>query len=639
MGYTIAPGASSSVSSPALAIAADYPRAILTGGFTKADSSASARAPVGPTWDDIPVTSPDAFARVVLGTGVGNAGSHGSEASACAALLWRALALRERNWVSRKPAYYVGACDMTSDFPSSPKPPPEPLRHAELGVPLALLEPRSVGAPAASTSTPKPVASVLFDNLAPAPKSPRPTVTVPEPTADRAARLFTNLRRPEPPFIPFKAPSMGNEAGLTVDFSSGVAHVKGGGTMSVLQSTAAPATLPPAPAPLWRDFAAAYVELQGIVHSAAVKGHAFRRLELLEMRYDLHRSLNADHELTEQKTVPHRDFYNTRKVDTHVHHSACMNQKHLLRFIKSKLRKESQTVCLRRDGTALTLADVFDSLGLTAFDLSIDTLDMHADWTTMHRFDKFNLKYSPIGQSRLREIFLKTNNEIGGRFLAEITREVFSDLEANKYTQAEYRVSIYGTKSTEWAALAKWIVNHSLASPNVRWLIQLPRLYEVYRDTKQVSNFGEMLRNFFEPLFAVTLDPSVDPDLHKLLTILAGVDLVDDESKPEPALGIKMAELPAPDEWNFATGPPYAYWCFYVSSNIAVLNHLRAARGLSQLSFRPHCGEAGDADHLVAAFLTAESINHGINLRKLPSLQYLYYLAQVGLAMSPLSNK
>ena len=26
------------------------------------------------------------------------------------------------------------------------------------------------------------------------------------------------------------------------------------------------------------------------------------------------------------KQVPHRDFYNIRKVDTHVHHSSCMNQ-------------------------------------------------------------------------------------------------------------------------------------------------------------------------------------------------------------------------------------------------------------------------------------------------------------------------
>ena len=54
--------------------------------------------------------------------------------------------------------------------------------------------------------------------------------------------------------------------------------------------------------------------------------------------------------------------------------------------------------------------------------------------------------------------------------------------------------------------------------------------------------------------------------------------------------------------------------------------------------FRPHCGEAGDTDHLTAAFLTAHSISHGILLRKVPALQYLFYLKQIGLAMSPLSN-
>lgn len=60
-----------------------------------------------------------------------------------------------------------------------------------------------------------------------------------------------------------------------------------------------------------------------------------------------------------------------------------------------------------------------------------------------------SLRYSPLGESRLREIFLKTDNMIGGRYLAEITREVFSDLEANKYNLAEYRVSIYGRKPDE----------------------------------------------------------------------------------------------------------------------------------------------------------------------------------------------
>jgi AMP deaminase len=36
--------------------------------------------------------------------------------------------------------------------------------------------------------------------------------------------------------------------------------------------------------------------------------------------------------------VPGRDFYNVRKVDTHIHHSSSMNQKQLLKFIKRKLR-------------------------------------------------------------------------------------------------------------------------------------------------------------------------------------------------------------------------------------------------------------------------------------------------------------
>ena len=49
-------------------------------------------------------------------------------------------------------------------------------------------------------------------------------------------------------------------------------------------------------------------------------------------------------------------------------------------------------------------------------------------------------------------------------------------------------------------------------------------------------------------------------------------------------------------------------------------------------------GEAGDVDHLTAAFLLTKKINHGIQLRRSPPLQYLYYLARMGIAMSPLSN-
>lgn len=393
------------------------------------------------------------------------------------------------------------------------------------------------------------------------------------------------------------------------------------------------------PTTAWGEWARDYVELLGIVASPPARTFSYRRLQLLTMRFDMHRLMNRDREASEQKAVPHRDFFNCRRVDTHVHHSACMNQKHLLRFIKSKLKKEADTVVIQRDGKALTLAQVFTSLNLTAYDLSLDVLDMHADWSVAHRFDKFNCKYNPLGQSRLREIFLKTDNLIHGRYLAELTREVFDDVESTKYSLAEYRLSIYGRGRDEWRKLAGWVVGNALASPNVRWMIQVPRLYDSMRAAGQVTTFGDMLVNIFAPLMEVTLNPQVDPTLHQFLSQVGGFDSVDDESKGEESShGHAFIDLPPPNEWSFPEQPPYAYQTYYMAANLAVLNQLRRSRGFTEFSFRPHAGEAGSPDHLAATFLTAESIAHGINLRRAPVLEYLYYLAQIGIAVAPLSN-
>lgn len=101
-------------------------------------------------------------------------------------------------------------------------------------------------------------------------------------------------------------------------------------------------------------------------------------------------------------------------------------------------------------GRGQTLMEVFESMNLTAFDLSVDTLDMHAvssahkgdlvggvawseivtpyftfllqDRNTFHRFDKFNAKYNPIGESILREIFIKTDNHIEGKYFGHIIK-------------------------------------------------------------------------------------------------------------------------------------------------------------------------------------------------------------------------
>lgn len=372
-----------------------------------------------------------------------------------------------------------------------------------------------------------------------------------------------------------------------------------------------------------------------VIAAGNIRTLCHHRLNLLEQKFNLHLMLNADREFLAQKSAPHRDFYNVRKVDTHVHHSACMNQKHLLRFIKSKLRKEPDEVVIFRDGTYLTLKEVFESLDLTGYDLNVDLLDVHADKSTFHRFDKFNLKYNPCGQSRLREIFLKQDNLIQGRFLAELTKQVFSDLVASKYQMAEYRISIYGRKQSEWDQMASWIVNNELYSENVVWLIQLPRLYNIYKEMGIVTSFQNILDNIFIPLFEVTVDPDSHPQLHVFLKQVVGLDLVDDESKPERR---PTKHMPTPAQWTNVFNPAFSYYVYYCYANLYTLNKLRELKGMTTIKFRPHSGEAGDIDHLAATFLTAHNIAHGINLRKSPVLQYLYYLAQIGLAMSPLSN-
>ncbi|XP_078454689.1 AMP deaminase 2 isoform X3 [Lampetra planeri] len=426
------------------------------------------------------------------------------------------------------------------------------------------------------------------------------------------------------PYGDYDVSEFPEDCGFTVEMRGGVAHVYDGDELVDLP---------------YGDLAAFIADmniLMAMSINGPLKSFCYRRLQFLSAKFQMHALLNEMKELSAQKRVPHRDFYNIRKVDTHIHASSCMNQKHLLRFIKRAVKRESDEVVHRDQGKEQTLKQVFEDLNLTAFDLSVDMLDVHADRNTFHRFDKFNAKYNPVGESILREIFIKTDNCIGGRYFAHIIKEVMSDLEESKYQNAELRLSIYGRERGEWEGLAKWAVTHRVYSHNVRWLIQIPRLYDVYRSRNHLESFEEMLGNIFLPLFEVSIAPQRHPELHLFLQHVTGFDSVDDESKPEE--GVFTVNSPLPGQWTQSKNPSYSYYLYYTYANITVLNHLRRERGLSTFVFRPHCGEAGPVHHLVSGFLLAENISHGLLLRKAPVLQYLYYLCQVGIAMSPLSN-
>ncbi len=66
------------------------------------------------------------------------------------------------------------------------------------------------------------------------------------------------------------------------------------------------------------------------------------------------------------------------QVDTHIHAAACMNQKHLLKFIKDTYKKEADRVVLEKGGKKFTLKQVFETLKMDPYDLTVDSLDVHA---------------------------------------------------------------------------------------------------------------------------------------------------------------------------------------------------------------------------------------------------------------------
>mmetsp|Transcript_17405 Transcript_17405/g.43329 ORF Transcript_17405/g.43329 Transcript_17405/m.43329 type:complete len:966 (+) Transcript_17405:420-3317(+) len=365
-----------------------------------------------------------------------------------------------------------------------------------------------------------------------------------------------------------------------------------------------------------------------------------------------------------------------------------MNVKHLTRFMKKKFKKcvddivgeqveyvlveeeapeneepssskqSCHTVSKKVKKTQqISLGDLARELNINWSSLTINSLQMWTDRSCMHRFDRFNSKYSPLGQAKLRTLFLKTDNIMNGQYFAEITRELLDDLEETKYQHTEWRLSIYGRKMDEWDKLAKWVLaggesglaksrhpavtaeNKKLISANNMWMIQIPRLFETYKSAGQLENFQQMLDNIFVPLFEVTIDPASHPELDEFLKHIGGFDTVDDESKSASAMERHFSSKSrAPKDWDVAINPSYKYYSFYIQTNMRVLNKLRAKLRLNQFKFRPHAGEAGEVHHLDTAFLLADGINHGINLKKNPALQYLFYLCQIGLSMSPCSN-
>ncbi|KAL7721221.1 AMP deaminase [Entamoeba marina] len=378
-----------------------------------------------------------------------------------------------------------------------------------------------------------------------------------------------------------------------------------------------------------------YQRLLDICDNGPVKSFSTQRLQELDSQYTLHCLLNSKKAKNSDASL--EDIHTIQKVDTHIHAAACMTEKQLLEFLKLKnaTAKDEFVGYYTTDSGEKeleTLGRMCKRLNIQLENLTLNQLGVRAGIEFFQRFDVFNASYKIGGLDLLRTVFLKSENAMQGKYFAELIHGVFKSMD-NTPTHTELRLSIYGRSKTEWSKLAQWIDKWDLQHKQNRWMIQFPRIYHVCASGKDNFSFSNYIDNLFQPLFENTAHPQKDMALSKFLSSVSGFDSVDDESAFEQTMGT----LPTADQWKH-NNPPYFYYMYYLYANFATLNYYRKSRGMNTFDFRPHCGESGDTCHLASAFLTSKAINHGIRLNASSPLQYLYYLKQIGLAISPLSN-
>lgn len=68
-----------------------------------------------------------------------------------------------------------------------------------------------------------------------------------------------------------------------------------------------------------------------------------------------------------------------------------MNQKHLLKFIKTTYQTEADRVVLEKGSQKVTLKQVFSSLDRDPYDLTVDSLDVHAVGTHSATLGNFRI--------------------------------------------------------------------------------------------------------------------------------------------------------------------------------------------------------------------------------------------------------
>eukprot|EP01126_Amoeba_proteus_P044933 TRINITY_DN5013_c0_g1_i5.p1 TRINITY_DN5013_c0_g1~~TRINITY_DN5013_c0_g1_i5.p1 ORF type:complete len:607 (+),score=125.32 TRINITY_DN5013_c0_g1_i5:278-2098(+) len=383
-----------------------------------------------------------------------------------------------------------------------------------------------------------------------------------------------------------------------------------------------------------KTFSTFLVDLEQMVEvnfNSAAKLEASRRLKQSEEIFKFHRLFNrsAEKKLTAEEST--RDIHSIYMVDNCLAHSFT-NGSTLLKFIKDKLdRCGTDVVGTDEQGNPRTLNDVITDLDIHLDYFTLDSLNVSASSRAGHVNSN---KFEPFGNTELFHLFLEHDNSIGGRYFGELMQNQFKEIAENPYHLHEFHVRIKGGPN-DLQRFAEWVVRYNLISDQVRWVIELTRAtYPILQKLGEVQSFQDWMDNIFVPLQEATVDPKGHPELDALLKVTSRLEI----NRELASSWAESSLSKPPSEWKgISSGnPPDEYYCYYIWANLQNINSARKISGKNLIKFRIQTTPGADLTRLCCGYLLCDTITGGADLIDHPVLQNLYYLAQIGVVVSPL---
>lgn len=123
----------------------------------------------------------------------------------------------------------------------------------------------------------------------------------------------------------------------------------------------------------------------------------------------------------------------------------------------------------------------------------------------------------------LYNLFLMSENDIDGRYFAELAKEVLKKRERNPDLCHEFRLIIVGKRRDEWDRLAKWLIKYGLNDHEcVQWVVEFPPTYSYLRRAGYIESLQDYFDNIFMPLLEASRDPASHPELAQVLPRISG---------------------------------------------------------------------------------------------------------------------